>query len=231
MSTKACIFDVFGTLVDWRESVSAQLSKAFSMKGIEADPHAVVDAWRGRYQPSMAPIRDGTRPYVALDDLHRENLEFVLAGAGIARHFDEGDMAEMAHYWERLEPWPDVVSGLTALRQKAIIAPCSNGSIALMTRLARHAALPWDCILGAEIAQSYKPNPAVYRACCDALRLPPEEVMMVAAHNDDLRAARECGLKTAFIARPTEYGPGQKADLQPEEDWDRVVTSIGDLAG
>jgi 2-haloacid dehalogenase len=172
----------------------------------------------------MARVRDGNRGYVALDDLHLENLHKVAADFGVTAP----DSLNAA--WEKLDPWPDVVAGLTALRASHIIAPCSNGSIALMTRLARYGGLPWDCILGAEIAQDYKPKPAVYLASCKALRLGPHEVMMVAAHNDDLVAARAAGLATAFIRRPTEYGPGQTRDLGPEEDWDIVAEDFHALA-
>ena len=132
--------------------------------------------------------------------------------------------------WERLDPWPDVTDGLSAMRENRIIAPCSNGSIALMTRLARYARLPWDCILGAEIARDYKPKPAVYLASCAALRLPAHAVMMVAAHNDDLHAARAAGLRTAFVPRPAEHGPDQTTDLAPDAEWDIVADDFNDLA-
>jgi 2-haloacid dehalogenase len=220
MATSALIFDVFGTCVDWRTSLAREVAAV--LPGVDATAFAV--AWRAEYEPSMARIRDGGRGYVALDDLHLENLHRVAAAFGV-RAPDALNAA-----WERLDPWPDVVPGLTALKATQIVAPCSNGSIALMTRLARYGGLPWDCILGAEIAQDYKPKPAVYLAACAALRLPPDEVMMVAAHNDDLVAARACGLATAFVARPTEYGPEQTRDLSPDADWDIVADDFPDLA-
>ena len=228
---KAYIFDVFGTLVDWRESIAAQANALFADAGIDVDGHAFADYWRGLYQPAMQRVRSGNRGYVALDILHLENLDETLHHFGLADQFGTEARAIMNLFWERLDPWPDVVEGLAALKETAIIAPCSNGSIALMTRLAKHANLPWDCILGADIAQNYKPEPAVYTACCNALRLEAGEVMMVAAHNDDLAAARAGGLQTAFIARPTEYGPHQSKDFEPDADWDRVVPTIGALAG
>lgn len=226
---KAYIFDVFGTLVDWRGSVAREAKQRFEAKAIDADPVAFAEAWRGEYQPAMERIRSGGRGYVPLDDLHSENLGIVLERFGIAEQFNDAQRADFNTAWEKLDPWPDVVAGLSKLKQKAIIAPCSNGSIALMTRLARYGDLPWDCILGADIARNYKPEPAVYLACCDALRLAPAQVMMVAAHNSDLEAARACGLQTAFIPRPMEYGPQQETDLEAESDWTRIVNTIGEL--
>ncbi len=217
---QALIFDVFGTCVDWRGSVARAVSGAFS----NVDSYAFADAWRGEYQPAMARVRSGDRGYVPLDDLHLENLQTV------CRRFDLPCPQDLNAAWEQLDPWPDVVPGLTLLKHSHIIAPCSNGSIALMTRLARHGGLPWDCILGAEIAQDYKPKPAVYQAACAALRLPPAEVMMVAAHNDDLAAARAAGLKTGFVARPTEYGPNQTTDLTAEAAWDVIAPDFIALA-
>ena len=231
MTPDALIFDVFGTLVDWRSSIARHAEARFSAKEIVGmDGHAFADHWRGRYQPAMARIREGDRGYVALDDLHAENLAETLDHFCIADRFDLEERAVFARDWERLDPWPDVVAGLTMLKRHAIIAPCSNGSIALMARLARHGGLPWDCILGADIARDYKPKPAVYHACCDALRLPADRVMMVACHNSDLAAARECGLLTGFIVRPTEYGPEQDFDLAANEDWDIVADDLPDLA-
>lgn len=217
---KALIFDVFGTCVDWRTSVAREVAAV--LPGVDATAFAM--AWRAEYDPAMARVRDGNRGYVPLDDLHLENLHRVAAAFGVTAP----DSLNAA--WERLDPWPDVVGGLTALKARHIIAPCSNGSIALMTRLARHAGLPWDCILGADLARDYKPKAAVYLACCAALRLRPSEVMMVAAHNADLAAARDAGLGTAFVPRVTEYGPDQKADLGPTADWDIVSDDFNDLA-
>ncbi|MEM1039355.1 MAG: haloacid dehalogenase type II [Pseudomonadota bacterium] len=227
---KAFIFDVFGTLVDWRSSVARDVAACFGQVGMQVDATAFADYWRGRYQPAMERIRSGGRGYVALDDLHRENLDETLEAFGLATALDDSQKAHLNRSWERLDPWPDVVEGLTKLKAHAIIAPCSNGSIALMTRLAKYGGLPWDCILGADLAQNYKPEPQVYHACCTALRLQPAEVMMVACHNNDLTAARAAGLQTGFIPRVTEHGPGQTIDLEPESDWDRVIEVIGDLA-
>lgn len=220
MTVKALIFDVFGTCVDWRRSVAREVAAA--LPGIDAT--AFADAWRGEYDPAMARIREGGRGYVPLDDLHLENLHRVAA------RFDVTAPGNLNAAWEKLDPWPDVLPGLTHMRRTHILAPCSNGSIALMTRLARYAKLPWDCILGADLARDYKPQPAVYHACCAALRLAPSEVMMVAAHNGDLHAARAEGLRTAFVLRPTEHGPNQSTDLHPDAEWDIVASDFVDLA-
>ena len=219
MRVAALIFDVFGTCVDWRTSVARAVAAVLP----SVDATGFATAWRAEYDPAMARIRDGGRGYVALDDLHRENLHRVATAFGATAP------DTLSHAWERLDPWPDVVPGLSALKRAHIIAPCSNGSIALMTRLARHAGLPWDCILGADIARDYKPKPEVYLAACAALRLSPDRVMMVAAHNDDLVAARAAGLLTAFVPRPLEHGPGQTSDLAAAADWDVVAADFMDL--
>ena len=226
---RAFIFDVFGTLVDWRTSVAREAARTFSENGIEGiDPFDFATYWRGRYDPAMARIREGGRDYLPLDDIHLENLDETLEHFGLSAALDANARLSLNAAWERLDPWPDVVAGLSALKAQAIIAPCSNGSIALMTRLARYAGLPWDCILGADIARNYKPRPEVYFACCNALRLEFAEVMMVACHNNDLAAARACGLQTGFLPRPSEHGPDQTIDLQPEADWDVVSENLLD---
>lgn len=219
---RAFIFDVFGTCVDWRGSVARDV--ALALPGVDAMAFAV--AWRAEYDPAMARIREGGRGYVALDDLHRENLDRVSARFGVT----VPDPAWLNSAWERLDPWPDVVGGLLALKPLGLIATCSNGSIALMARLARYGGLPWDAILGADIARDYKPKAAVYLASCAALRLAPGAVTMVAAHNSDLHAARAAGLRTAFVARPDEHGVEKGIDLEPDSDWDIVARNFHDLA-
>ncbi len=227
---KACIFDVFGTVVDWRGSVSRICAEFFATRNITLDSIAFAEYWRGQYDPAMERVRAGNRGYVPLDELHLENLQATLDHFGLGDRFTADELWQLNSAWEQLDPWPNAVAGLMALKQHTIIAPCSNGSIALMTRLARHANLPWDCVLGADIARNYKPHEDVYRACCAALRLQPQEVMMVAAHNADLEAAQRCGLQTAFIPRPVEYGANQAKDLSPTGDWDRIITGFADLA-
>lgn len=227
---KAVIFDVFGTVVDWRNGVAAAIAPALAEKEIAIDPLEFATSWRNEYQPAMQRIRSGERGYVPLDILHLENLERVLAAHGVSDRFAGSEKAALNRAWEQLPPWDDVALGLAALKTRYMIAPCSNGSIAMMVRLARFAGLPWDAILGADIARGYKPDPKVYEACASALGLAPEEVLMVAAHNDDLAAARACGLATAFIARPLEHGMDQTTDLEPADDWDHVVSSLTELA-
>lgn len=227
---KAYLFDVFGTIVDWRNGVADVSQRFFDAKDLDENPHTFADAWRAKYQPAMEKIRSGNRGYFSLDILHRENLDELLAQLDLTNAFSEDEKQALNRAWEQLPPWTDCVSGLTAIKQNAIIAPCSNGSIALMTRLAKFGSLPWDCILGAEIAQNYKPHPDAYLKSVEALGLKPHEVMMVAAHNSDLVAAKACGLRTGFIARSTEHGSGQTIDLEPSEDWDVVIDEIGQLA-
>jgi 2-haloacid dehalogenase len=184
----------------------------------------VADEWRARYQPQLQTVRSGERPWVVLDVLHREALDDVLAELGLELGAPQRDALTLA--WHRLDPWSDTVEGLTRLKRRFVIAPCSNGHIAQSVNLARHAGLPWDAILGAEIAHAYKPDPAVYRASVAALGIEPGEAMMVAAHNGDLAAAAACGLRTAFVARPREHGPGQRTDLHADGDVD---VEAGDL--
>lgn len=227
---KAFIFDVFGTVVDWRSGVAAVCAETFAAKNMTFDPFLFADLWRAEYQPAMERIRSGNRGYLPLDTLHLENLERVIENAGLQDYFSSEEKAKLNKAWEKLPGWPDSATGLAALKKQAIIAPCSNGSIALMTRIAKFSNLPWDCIVGAEIAQNYKPHEDAYLKSVAALGLEPWEVMMVAAHNDDLHAAQENGLMTAFIPRITEYGPGQSKDLEPNGKWDACINSIGQLA-
>lgn len=227
---EALIFDVFGTIVDWRSGIAAACKEAFERKQTDHDPHRFADLWRDEYQPAMERIRSGGRGYVALDILHRENLDRVLDKTGLAPRFNAAERDTLNHAWEQLPPWADSVAALQILKQRFIIAPCSNGSIALMTSLAKFGGLPWDAILGAEIARDYKPRPEVYLASCAALGLEPSRVMMVAAHNDDLEAAAAAGLRTGFFPRAQEYGAAQKTDLEPSQDWDLVSSDITGFA-
>jgi 2-haloacid dehalogenase len=179
----------------------------------------------------MERIRSGARGYVPLDVIHRENLDEMLRKQDLSDVFTLAEKDALSHAWEKLDPWPDVVAGLSALRTKGyLIAPCSNGSIALMSRLARHADFAWDAIVGAEVAQDYKPKAEVYLASARALGFAPGDVMMAAAHNNDLEAARDAGLQTGFFPRLSEHGPGQTTDLTAEQDWDIVAEDVIDLA-
>jgi 2-haloacid dehalogenase len=228
---QALVFDVFGTVVDWRSGVARESAAFLVRYAPGVDPAAFADAWRRRYAPAMEEVRSGRRPFVRLDVLHRANLEAVLPEFGIDRSAvppSELDALNLA--WHRLDPWPDSVPGLTRLKRRFIIAPLSNGNIRLMLDMAKRAGLPWDAILGAEVAQAYKPAPEAYLRTAEALMLEPPQICLVAAHNDDLAAARRCGLRTAFIPRPTEHGPEQTIDLKPGEDWDAIATDMEDLA-
>ena len=206
---RAMLFDVFGTCVDWRTSIG----RAAERFGLPAD---IADDWRAQYQPQLRTVRTGQRPWVNLDVLHRIGLDVVLSERGL--RLPEPERKELTKAWHELDPWPDVVEGLTRQKARRIIAPCSNGHIAQSVHLAKYAGLPWDAILGAEIARAYKPDPRVYLESVHALGLEPHDVCMVAAHRDDLIAAAAVGLRTAFVPRPGEpEGPAFEADF---EAWD-----------
>ncbi len=226
---RALFFDVFGTLVDWRSSIAREAKAVLEPLGHSADWPKFADAWRGEYQPSMEQVRAGRIPFSKLDVLHRINLERALPRFGITGLAEE-TMAHLNLAWHRLDAWPDVPPGLARLRGRFRLAPVSNGNISLMVDLARRNALPWDAILGAEIAGDYKPKPRVYLAACEAFDLPPGDCCMVAAHSSDLAAAAACGLRTAHIARPNEHGPGQ-GETKPTVPVDYAARDIEDLAG
>jgi 2-haloacid dehalogenase len=228
-TVKAIVFDVFGTVVDWRTSLIDDLSAFGEERGIAADWPAFVDQWRGLYQPSMEAVRSGQRPWTILDVLHRESLDSLLARHGLD-HLGEADRVHLTHAWHRLKPWSDVVDGLRRLKSRYIIGTLSNGNVGLLVRMAKNAGLPWDVILGAEVARAYKPLPAAYTETARILNLSPGEVMLVAAHNDDLAAAAGQGLRTAFVVRPTEYGSGQAKDTAATGAWDIVGETFGDVA-
>ena len=226
---KALTFDVFGTVVDWRNSIAREAESALAPKGYALDWLAFADAWRGRYQPSMQRIRSGERGFTKLDILHRENLEEILPDFGVSG-LSEDELDRLNRAWHRLTPWPDAPAGLARLKSKYIIATQSNGNIALMVNMAKNGGLPWDVILGAEVCQAYKPMPEAYQRAAAALGLAPEECMMTAAHNDDLKAAAAQGFRTAFVPRPTEYGPGQTKDLAADPSIDIAADSFIELA-
>jgi 2-haloacid dehalogenase len=228
---RALLFDTFGTVVDWRSGVARAAAPFLARHGLTVDPHAFADAWRARYQPAMAAVREGRRPFILLDTLHRENLEETLRACDAdPTALPEAELNALNHAWHRLDPWPDSVPGLTRLRARFIIAPLSNGNIALLLNMAKRAGLPWDAILGAEVSRAYKPQPEAYLRTAETLALDPATCMLVAAHNDDLRAARRAGLATAFVARPHEHGPGQTGDLTADDDWDIVAPNFLALA-
>ena len=223
---RALLFDVFGTVVDWRTCVARE---AAAVLAADIDWFAFADAWRARYQPAMEEVRSGRRDWTILDELHRENLEDVLRQFAIT-DFTQRQLDELNHAWHQLDPWPDAVAGLQRLKQRFIIAPHSNGNIALLVNMAKRAGLPWDVILGAEVVRAYKPLPESYRRAVASLGLVPAQCMMVAAHNDDLEAAQAQGMQTAFVPRPREHGSQQRTDLTPAGDWTVVADDFIDLA-
>jgi 2-haloacid dehalogenase len=227
---KALVFDVFGTVVDWRTSLIDDFTKWGNKRGIQADWTALVDGWRAVYAASMDEVRKHPeRGYVILDRLHRQSLEKLVEKFSISG-LDEADLHYLTMGWHRLHAWPDSVAGLTRLKTKYIIGTLSNGNVALLTEMAKFASLPWDVIFSAELFEHYKPDPETYLGAARLLCLAPEQVMMVAAHNHDLKAAQKLGLKTAFVARPTEYGPLQQYDFEAKGDWDVVTKDFGGLA-
>ncbi len=226
---KALTFDVFGTVVDWRSSIMHEGSRLNREKALNVDWSEFADAWRGMYQPSLSRIRNGERPWANLDQLHRESLETLIHRFGLDA-LDQTELDHLNRVWHRLEPWSDAVEGLLRLKRNFILATLSNGNVALLVNMARHAGLPWDVILGAETAKCYKPLPQSYLVTAQLLGLAPGECMMVAAHNDDLEAARACGFHTAYVRRTTEYGRGQTKDLEPTRDWHVIADNLIDLA-
>jgi 2-haloacid dehalogenase len=226
---KALLFDVFGTIVDWRGSIIDEGAVWGATKGLTIDWGRFADRWRAGYQPAMARVRSGELPWTKLDDLHRMVLDDVLDEFAIAGLTDV-EKDDWTRVWHRLRPWPDSVAGLTRLKQRYIIAPLSNGNVSLLTDLAKHAGLPWDVILSAELSKHYKPDRETYLTAVELLALAPADVMMVAAHLPDLHAARAVGLQTAFIRRPHEYGPERAADHATPGQFDVVADDTIDLA-
>lgn len=229
---KALAFDVFGTVVDWRTSIARESKPFLAALGREdIDPAAFADAWRDQYGPSMFAVSRGERPFVILDVLHRENLEAVLRAEGIdPAQLDEATLDDWTRAWHRLDPWPDSVEGLTRLKSRFPIVTLSNGNVALMVAMARHGGLPWDAILGSEFSQAYKPDPRIYLGTAEALGLQPSELCLVAAHHLDLAAGRGCGLLSAFVHRPDEYGGRRAPDADAGQDWEWSASSMTELA-
>jgi 2-haloacid dehalogenase len=228
-AVQALLFDVFGTVVDWRASLIDDLSAFAAGRGLNVDWAGFADDWRALYQPAMEEVRTGRRAWTVLDVLHRESLDRLIAKYAIAG-LSEADKDHINKVWHRLKPWPDAVDGLTRLKSRYIIGTLSNGNVGLLTRMAKFARLPWDVVLGAETARAYKPQPQAYLASAELLNLRPEQVMLVAAHNGDLAAAASVGLRTAFVPRPNEWGAGQKVDLKAEREWDVIADSFVSLA-
>jgi 2-haloacid dehalogenase len=226
---KTLVFDVFGTVVDWRGSIIREGMALGRRKKLKVDWAAFADAWRAGYRPAMARVRSGELAWTKIDDLHRMILEDLLKRFALGR-ISEEEIDHLNRVWHRLKPWPDARAGLAKLKRKHVIATLSNGNVALLTNMAKHAKLPWDCILSAEVVHHYKPDPETYLGAADLLGVRPGELMMVAAHKDDLHAARACGLKTAFVPRPREYGPAVKVDVSREPAFDVHARDFNDLA-
>ena len=226
---KAVTFDVFGTVVDWRSSIEREMNLLGDEKGFSIDGAEFASAWRSLYQPSMSKVRSGEVPFEPLDALHRKNLDTVLEQYNIDQ-LSGPEKAYLNRVWHRLDSWPDVIEGLVRLKERYIIGTLSNGNVSLIVNMAKHSGLPWDVVLGAEIAGQYKPCAEVYLRSAEILDLEPGQCMLVAAHNADLLAASECGFRTAFVARPTEYGLDQTTDLSADHEFDVIATDFVDLA-
>jgi 2-haloacid dehalogenase len=228
-AVKALTFDTFGTVVDYRSTIIAEGEALNRAKGLKVDWAKFADAWRAGYAPAMDRVRKGEIPWTKLDALHRIMLDKVMTDFGLKGRLSEAETDRLNRVWHRLKPWPDAVAGLTRLKKKYIIAPLSNGNVSLMTDMAKHARLPWDLILGAELARHYKPDKEVYLTAAELLSLTPPEIMMVAAHQNDLRAAHALGFRTAFVPRPKE-GPNGERDFTPDPIFDVVAPDFNALA-
>jgi 2-haloacid dehalogenase len=224
----ALVFDVFGTVVDWRSTIVAEGTARGARLGMFVDWAAFADAWRAGYAPAMDEVRHGRLPWTTIDGLHRRILDRLLAERGIV--LDEAEASEFNRVWHRLDPWPDSVAGLTRLKSKFPIATLSNGNVRLLLDMARHGGLPWDTIFSAELFGHYKPDPEAYLGACRLFDLPPDQVLMVAAHPSDLRGARAAGLRTAYVPRPLERGPGGPLEPWTEGEFDLVASDFVDLA-
>ncbi len=228
-AVRAMTFDVFGTVVDWRTSIIREGEAVGREKGIEADWAAFADEWRAGYGPAMGRVRRGELGWTGIDDLHRMILDGLVPKYGLGS-LSEDELDHLNRAWHRLTPWPDTVEGLSRLRRRYVLASLSNGNVALLVNMAKNAGIPWDAVLSAELARRYKPDPEVYLTAARLLGLAPEQVMMVAAHKGDLRASAHLGFKTAYVPRPTEFGPNMERDLTPDPDFDLVATDFNDMA-
>ena len=226
---KAMTFDVFGTVVDWRSSIIEEGQALSGRLGFEVDWAQFADDWRGGYGPAMRRVRNGELPWTRIDDLHRMILDELIPKHGLVL-LGEEERDHLNRVWHRLQPWPDAVSGLTRLRTRYMLATLSNGNVALLANMAKHSGLPWDVVLSSELARHYKPDPEVYLMAADLLGLEPQEVMMVAAHKGDLRAAAALGFKTGYVPRPLEWGPDRELDTSPDASFDVVATDFNDFA-
>ena len=226
MSVRALAFDVFGTVVDWRSSIIGELEQFGQRRGLHQDWATFADNWRAGYAPAMDRVRRGELPWTRIDDLHRMILVELLGDTSVS----DDEVDELNRAWHRLDPWPDSIDGLTRLKEKFTITTLSNGNLSLLTNMAKRAGLPWDCVISAELFHHYKPDPEAYLGCADLLGIEPAELMLVAAHPSDLKAARGSGLKTAYVDRPLEHGPGGEPHRVGPDEFDFVATDFVDLA-
>ncbi len=209
--TPILAFDVFGTVVDWHGSIVREVQALYP----QVDADAFATAWRAGYQPAMQRVRSGELGWTLIDDLHRIVLDGLLPKFGLA-HLGEDERDHLNRVWHRLDPWPDTVAGLTRLKTRHTLCTLSNGNLGLLTNMAKRAGLPWDCVLSAEVFRAYKPDPRTYLGVAEVFRVAPSQVMLVAAHQDDLAAARACGLSTAYVERPLEFGTARPKDVSPD---------------
>jgi len=226
---KALAFDVFGTVVDWRGSVAREVEALAAVERVTVDGGAFADAWRAGYQPAMHRVRTGELPWLRIDALHRLILDEIVESFGLGL-LGEAERARLNHVWHRLDPWTDAVAGLTLLKQRFVITPLSNGNFSLLTELGKHAGLPWDCIVSAELFRHYKPDPETYLGAADLLGIAPDQLMLVACHPSDLRAAAAVGLRTAYVARPLEHGSRVAPPSISPDEFDVVASDFVDLA-
>lgn len=228
-AVKALAFDVFGTVVDWRGGIVRDATAFGAQHGIDADWSRFADAWRAGYRPAMQKVRAGELPWQKIDDLHRLILDGVLAAFGV-RGVAANEVDHLNRAWHRLDPWPDAVPGLSRLKRRYVVTTLSNGNLSLLTNMAKRAGLPWDCIISAELFRRYKPDPETYLGTAELLSIAPAELMLVACHPDDLRAARAAGCRTGYVARPLELGPGHAPPHVERGEFDMVAGDFLELA-
>ncbi len=225
----ALVFDVFGTVVDYRGTIIHEGEQLNREKGLQVDWAAFADTWRGQYRPNMQRVMQQELPWTNLDGLHRMALDELLQQFGVTS-LSEDEKAHLNRVWHRLQPWPDAVAGLTRLKQAYIIGTLSNGNVGLLVDMAKDSKLPWDVIFSAELVKAYKPDPRTYTMTYELLGLQPQQGMLVAAHMDDLQAAQKAGLKTGFVSRPLEFGPDKLPTTLPNNEFDIVASDFEDLA-
>ncbi len=223
---RALAFDVFGTVVDWRSGIIAELQSFGARHGLQRDWASFADAWRAGYAPAMDRVRRGELAWTRIDDLHRDILVGLLEGVPVG----EAEIDDLNRAWHRLTPWPDAVAGLHRLKQRFVITTLSNGNVSLLTHMAKNAGLPWDCVISAELFGHYKPDPEAYLGCARLLDVAPGELMLVATHPGDLRAARAAGLRAGYVARPLEHGPGRPLPAVTDGEFELVAQDFIDLA-